>query len=130
MAQDLWNVISNGGTLGAVTFAILAGFFYLWKNVWKRGDIANEKKTLIAVATPIVIVNAIYFFGLFAGFWEGSWDAWWKAMQVATAEVAGSHALRGGLGLLEKAVEPERKAKRNRKTADKARKLAAAKGGK
>lgn len=108
MQVDLEKVLTDVGTLGIVTFTIMAGFFWAWKNLWKMGDIANEKKILLVGATPIVVVNAIYLFGLSQGFWSASWDAWWNAMEVAIAEISGSTVLRGLLGLGEKFVE-ERK---------------------
>lgn len=104
-AEDLAGLLAEGGTLGTVTYFILAGFFWAWKNWWNRGDIENNKKMLISAATPIVLVNIAYWLGVSINAWPATLDAWWQAMKVAGMESIGALGIRGATGLLERKIK-------------------------
>jgi hypothetical protein len=111
LGEDLGKLIAEGGSLGTVTFTVLAAFFWLWKNYFKRGDIENNKKMLISFVTPIVIANGAYWIGVLVAAWPPLLETWWQAMKVAGLESMGALGLRGALGLAERNTKKS-KAKR------------------
>ena len=113
--DDLGNVITEGGSLGIVTFSVLAAFFWAWENLLKRGDIENNKKMIISFLTPILLANAIYWSGALGGGWPATIDTWWGAMKIAGLESLGALGIRGGLGMAEKSLEKRESKPRKRR---------------
>lgn len=88
LGQFLLGIISQGGTLGALTWAITA-----W--IIKQFDVdpSNDKKRWIAIGVPVVLVFGAYFGGALLGYWVVTANSFFLALRPLAAELAGSSVI-------------------------------------